>query len=112
MRELAMMEEYNSTHKVVYNSEGLRAIEKGVCVTQDNLQDILSTITEEDKNYLLANNINIINPLTRRIGKRFKHYFEVVKDCQHKHTVRHSYERRSGDSYFTVCTDCGMNFLE
>ena len=107
-----MMVDYNEAHKVEFNSEGLRTIEKGVRVTQDNLQDILATITEEDKDYLLVNNIRIINPITHRIGKRFKHYMEVVKGCTHENTVRHSYERRSGDSYFTVCVDCGMNFIE
>jgi len=84
----------------------------GMRVTKDNLQDIIATMTEDDKDYLLVNRISIINPLTGKIGKRFKHYFEVVKGCTHEHTVRNSYERRSGDSYFTVCNSCGKMWFE
>ena len=80
-------------------------------VTKDNIQEVVALLDEKDKEYLLLNNIRIINPITGGVGKRFKHYLEVVRDCQHEHTVRNSYERRSGDAYFTVCTDCGKSWL-
>ena len=116
------MKEYNEAHVKTNNLNKTGEINmteikatakgKGMQVTQDNLQDIIATMTEEDKNYLLLNNIRIVNPITGNIGKRFKHYFEIVKDCTHEHTVRNSYERRSGESYFTVCSDCGETFFE
>ena len=85
---------------------------KGMQVTEDNLQDIVDMLSEEDKKYLILNNIRIVNTITGKIGRRFKHYVEIVKECTHEHTTRNSYERRSGDTYFTVCNSCGYMWLE
>lgn len=85
---------------------------KGMQVTEDNLQDIVDMLSEEDKKYLILNNIRIVNTLTGKVGKRFRHYMEVIKDCKHEHTTRNSYTRRSGESYFTVCSDCGKMTVE
>ena len=85
---------------------------KGMQVTEDNLQDIVDMLSEEDKKYLILNNIRIVNTLTGKIGKRFRHYVDVIKGCQHENTTRNSYKRRSGDKYFSVCSDCGRSWFE
>ena len=84
---------------------------KGVRVTKDNIQEVIESMTKEDAEYIMKNNIRTFTA-TGAIGKRFKHYFEVMKFCEHTHTTRNSYPRRSGDSYFTVCSDCGQSWLE
>ena len=117
----SLMKEYNEAHvktdnlnKGETNMTNIKATQKGkgMQVTKDNLQDIVDMLSEDDKKYLILNNIRIINPLTNKIGKRFRHYVDVVKGCEHKNTVRNSYQRRSGECFFTVCSDCGMMTVE
>ena len=81
-------------------------------VTKANINEVIESLDKEDRNYILLNNIRVFNPITGNIGKRFRHYIEKVRVCTHEHTVRNSYERRSGDSYFTLCTTCGYTQLD
>ena len=80
-------------------------------VTKENIQQVIESMTKEDAEYIMKNNIRTFTA-TGGIGKRFKHYFEVMKFCNHENTIRNSYTRRSGDCYFTVCCDCGRGWFE
>jgi len=84
---------------------------EGIKVTKENIQEVIESMTKKDAEYIMKNNIRTFTA-TGGIGKRFKHYFEVMKFCNHENSTRHSYPRRSGDSYFTVCSDCGQAWFE
>ena len=81
-------------------------------VTKENINEVIENMSKEDREYIMINNIRTFNPITGKIGKRFKEYFSVIKDCKHENTTRNSYKRRSGDSYFTVCSNCSRSWFE
>ena len=80
-------------------------------VTKKNIQEVIESMDQTDREYIIKNNIRTFN-ITGNIGKRFKHYFEIMKGCPHENTTRNSYPQREGDQYFSVCSDCGKSWFD